>query len=91
MSSLNELQILNQKNALTNNLRYYLTTTSPSYTTLYQGLDILKRQYPDNFNDIERLRQNVQNYAMRTERLDPAFWIVNWSNARLLVDLNSIF
>ncbi len=88
---MSELQVLQQKIALSNKLRYYLTTTSPPYTVLHQTLDVLRRQYPDSFNDIEQLRQNIHNYGMRPERLEPDTWIVNWNNIRLLIDMNRIF
>ena len=94
---MSELQTLRIINLLSFNLRNYLTTVTSSYGVLYRALDILKhlyilkQVYPDNANDIERLRQHIENYALKSVVLNPEGYIINWSNTELLSDLNSIF
>jgi hypothetical protein len=87
----NELKLLGLKNKLQTNLKYHLLGSSKTYFLLHKVIGILKIKYNENIdiiNDLDKLKQNIDNYSFGFELLRVEDWIVNWNNSKLINDLN---
>lgn len=85
-----EYHLICLKNKLQINLKYYLLGSNKPYHLLGRVLDILKIKYNtfDQSNELEQLRQHINNYVFSIEVLRVEDWIVNWKNIHLINELN---
>lgn len=86
-----EYYLICLKNKLQINLKYYLLGSNKPYYLLERVLDILKIKYDtsDSYNELEQLKQNINNYIFSKESLCVEDWIVNWKNKQLIIELNN--